>query len=56
MTLKIRKSPININGVDIDKMFISAKFGFGKKGCKYFMARKNNKDNFFLVYENSKNE
>lgn len=31
---EISKSQININGVDIDKILISYKFGYGKKGYK----------------------
>ena len=33
-----------INNVDIDKILISNKVSFGKKGCKYFISF-NNDDN-----------
>lgn len=38
---EISKSQININGVDIDKILISYKFGYGKKGYKQFINDKN---------------
>ena len=39
---------INMCGVDINKIFISDGFGFGKKDSKYFIGFTNDRNNFFL--------
>ena len=44
------KIPININGVDIDIIFISEKFECSENGRKYFMGCKHNENNLFLVF------
>ena len=53
---EIQNGPININVVDIDKIFILGEFGCGKKSRKYFIGYTNNYYSFFLVYQKSKNE
>ena len=36
------KSPILINGIDINKIVVSNKFPFGKQDFKYFIGYKDN--------------
>ena len=35
------KAPISIKNIDIEKMVVSNKVSFGKKGSKYFAGHKN---------------
>lgn len=46
----------NINGVDIDKMFISGKFGFGKNVLSISWPAKTIRIVFLCVNQSSKNE
>ena len=49
------KSPISICDVDINKIVVSDKVHFGKKGFKYFIGYKNDKKQT-TVFNASKNE
>ena len=35
-------SPINVNKVDVNKIIMSNKVSYDKKGCKYFIGYKDN--------------
>ena len=43
------KSPISIKNIDIDKIVVSNKVSFGKKGFKYFIGYKDAKKLGFYV-------
>ena len=50
------KRPISIKNIDINKIIVSNKVSFGKKGFKYFIGYKDAKKIKFFLRISSKNE
>ena len=50
------KEPISIKNIDINKIVVSNKVSFGKKGFKYFIGYKDDKNNSTFMYNSTKNE